>query len=284
MPRTMPMLIAGALSLTVLSAVPAEAASNKVTIKPIASKTVPYKKSTTIKPRVTTSGKVKVSSKTLTVKKGRKTLAKKNKSVKLKAGKYQVTQTVKYRTYKMAPTNVLAISRGDELPSWENDGGIWWTRCTVTGVWGVEDYTLTCALVGATVSEVELHSGDFFTYEENLQIGDDIRPYSTYSPVDIYQRRSAPLYGKTHTKTKTQSLTIKQGKKPRGCATKSAYNRVKYGDSKSTVTSKMGTSGKVFYDAGGYQGREYKTCDRSQYMSVSFKDGYVYDKLFADFG
>lgn len=287
MPRTMPILIVGALSLTVLSAVPAEAASNTVTIKPITTKTVPYKKSTTIKPRVITSGKVKVSSKSLTVKMGRKTVAKNKASVKLKAGKYKVIQTVKYRTFKTVPTNVLAFDIGEEIASelWAEPGApVYFTTCRVTSVVDDYDYWISCTVMGATIASLSVHSSELGDGAVDVRVGDEMYPEILYVTQRIYRRVNVLKYGKAQTKTKSQSLTIKQGKKPRGCATKAAYNRVKYGDSKSTVTSKMGTPGKVFYEAGGVEGREYKTCNRSHYMSIAFEDGYAYDKTFADLG
>ena len=70
---------------------------NAVAVKSIAGKKVPYNGKTTIKPNVAAAKGVKVVSKTLTVKLGKKTVAKNKKSASLKAGKYKVTTTVKYR-------------------------------------------------------------------------------------------------------------------------------------------------------------------------------------------
>ena len=77
----------------------AQAAAKPVTVKKITNKTVATGKSVTVKPNVATAGQVKVTSKKLTVKKGSKTVASKKSSVKLKAGTYKVTTTVKYKTY-----------------------------------------------------------------------------------------------------------------------------------------------------------------------------------------
>ncbi|WP_418276204.1 hypothetical protein ACNHYB_15260 [Isoptericola jiangsuensis] len=78
--------------------VAAKAAVPKVTITKIATRKAPYGKKATVKPHVTTSGPVSVSSKTVTVKKSGKTVAKNRKSVKLRPGTYRVTSKVKYKT------------------------------------------------------------------------------------------------------------------------------------------------------------------------------------------
>ncbi|MGM0929085.1 MAG: hypothetical protein ACQEXN_05190 [Actinomycetota bacterium] len=70
---------------------------NALAVKSIAGKKVPYNGRATIKPNVSAAKGVKVVAKTLTVKLGNKTLAKNKKSASLKAGKYKVTTTVKYR-------------------------------------------------------------------------------------------------------------------------------------------------------------------------------------------
>ncbi|MGC5167042.1 hypothetical protein [Luteimicrobium sp. DT211] len=90
-------------------AVAAKVTPTKVTIKKIASKTAPYKGKTTIKPRVTASGRVSVKSKTLTVKHGSATVAKNKKSVKLKAGTYRVTTKVTYKTYTLKKSGSTTV-------------------------------------------------------------------------------------------------------------------------------------------------------------------------------
>ena len=70
-------------------------------------KTVKASKKTgkaTIKASVKTSGKTKLTSATLTVKQGRKTLAKNVSTASLKPGKYSVTTTAKYKTWTDKPT------------------------------------------------------------------------------------------------------------------------------------------------------------------------------------
>ena len=75
---------------SVVAAAPASATA-PVTIKKIANVKVPYGKKATIRPQVTTHGSTAVSSQLLTVKAGKKTVAKNVTSAKLKAGTYTVT-------------------------------------------------------------------------------------------------------------------------------------------------------------------------------------------------
>ncbi len=67
-----------------------------VTVGDFAQYFVPKGKKTTVKPQITTQGAVIVLSAKMTVKRGKKTVAKNVKSVKLRAGGYQVTTTVQW--------------------------------------------------------------------------------------------------------------------------------------------------------------------------------------------
>ena len=94
-----------------------------VALKTIAGKKAPYNGTATIKPNVSAAKGVKVVSKTLTVKAGSKTVAKNKKSASLRAGKYKVTTTVKYRlpasTYTRTATKTqwLTIKAGTKPSS-----------------------------------------------------------------------------------------------------------------------------------------------------------------------
>lgn len=78
----------------------AKKSADKVTISKIKTAKVNKKtKKATVKPVVKSSGNVKVSSKKITVQQGKKTLVKNKNSASLKAGKYNVTTTVKYKTW-----------------------------------------------------------------------------------------------------------------------------------------------------------------------------------------
>lgn len=82
----------------VVSATAAQAAD--VTISKIGTKKAKKGKTVTIKPVVKTAGdKVKVTSKTLTVTKGKKVVAQSVASAKLKIGTYKVTQNVWYKVH-----------------------------------------------------------------------------------------------------------------------------------------------------------------------------------------
>lgn len=71
-----------------------------VSIKAIPTKTVSGSSKVTVKPLVTAAKGVKVTSKVLTVKQGKKTIVNKKASASLKAGTYSVTTTVKYKVGK----------------------------------------------------------------------------------------------------------------------------------------------------------------------------------------
>lgn len=84
-------LAVGTVAISAAKNVPAQ-----VTIKTIPTKTVKAGGKATIKPLVTKMKSTKITSQVLTVKQGKKTVAKNKKSVALKAGTYKVTTTVKY--------------------------------------------------------------------------------------------------------------------------------------------------------------------------------------------
>ncbi|MGW6175308.1 sunset domain-containing protein [Arthrobacter sp. NPDC055138] len=103
---------------------------NAVALKSIAGKKVPYNGKATIKPNVSAAEGVKVVAKTLTVKLGNKTVAKNKKSASLRAGKYRVTTSVKYRlpsstsTRTATKTQWLTIKSGKK-PSSVSGTGSW---------------------------------------------------------------------------------------------------------------------------------------------------------------
>ena len=101
MRRILTLVVATVVSMFGIAAVaaPAEAATG-VTIRTIKAPTAAYLGTATVKPSVSTSGPVKVTSKTLTVKSGSKTLVSKKPSAKLKAGSYKLTTYVAYRVKK----------------------------------------------------------------------------------------------------------------------------------------------------------------------------------------
>lgn len=110
--------LAPAQSIGVVTAKKAPA----VTIKKIPNKSVKGSAKARIKPLVTASRGVKVSSKVLSVKQGRKTLAKAKTAVSLKAGTYQVTTKVTYTVGKKKRTTsksqTLVVKKVATKKSW----------------------------------------------------------------------------------------------------------------------------------------------------------------------
>ncbi|MFJ2353198.1 hypothetical protein [Glutamicibacter sp. NPDC087673] len=86
-----------------------------VTIKKIGTKTVKGSAKATIKPSYSKAKNVKIKSALLKVVKGKKTVASKKKSVKLAAGTYKVTTTVKYqlkgKTSTIQKTQTLLVKK-----------------------------------------------------------------------------------------------------------------------------------------------------------------------------
>ncbi|MFC8599670.1 MULTISPECIES: sunset domain-containing protein [unclassified Isoptericola] len=93
-----------------LAAPTAAAVTTQVTIKKIGTKTAPYQRKVTVRPRVSATGHVSVRSKTLTVKKSGTTVAKNKKAVALKAGTYRVTTRVAYKTYRLTSSRAKVWS------------------------------------------------------------------------------------------------------------------------------------------------------------------------------
>lgn len=286
---TVGVVAAVTLSLTA-GAVPAHAADT-VTIKKISSKTAPYKKSVTVKPAVTNSGKVRVDKATLTVKKGKKTVAKNKTSAKLKAGTYKVSTTVKYRTFADVRRTSVRIPAGQPIEEWmdyseEANPVPTINACTVTEWRDEYDFDFACDVMDATISSLTASSSDILSWESTWPpsgVGEYVQIYSLRSPVDISSSSLVRTYSKTKTKAKTQSLTIKQGKKPAApakCATYKNFKKVKNDMSVAQVKRLLGPS-KIQYDAGDYKNRQYKPCNGDSYFVVLFEQGYVWDKMYA---
>lgn len=93
-----------------------------ITINKIANKTVKGSAKATIKPSVKAARGVKVTSKVLTVKQGKKTVAKNKTSVSLKAGTYKVTTKVNYKIGKKklsaSKTQTLVVKKAKVKKAW----------------------------------------------------------------------------------------------------------------------------------------------------------------------
>ncbi|MGP5702992.1 sunset domain-containing protein [Glutamicibacter arilaitensis] len=102
-------------SISSASVVAAKKKAPAVTIKKIGTKTVKGSAKATIKPSYSKAKNVKIKSALLKVVKGKKTIASKKKSVKLAAGTYKVTTTVKYqlkgKTSTIQKTQTLLVKK-----------------------------------------------------------------------------------------------------------------------------------------------------------------------------
>lgn len=230
---------------------PAAAAKNSITFGKVTAKTAPYKGKSTIKPHVKTTGRVTVSKKTLTVKKGSRSVAKNKTSVKLSAGTYRVTQKVTYRTYSTKTTTtrvkkkVVGVEASQDVavkcvassvtPEYDTDGLEVWgaeivARCTsprfdgsitfagyLTNFddewWGFSDSNLD-ALATTSIPTVGVTFSAVLTPEDDLM-------KTTY----VTQKKTKKVYSGTKTKTsKAQTLVVKQKKKPTSVRGTGGYN------------------------------------------------------------
>lgn len=102
-----------------------------VTIRTIANKKVSGSAKVTVKPSVKLAAGTKASSVRITVKKGSRTVAKNVKSVRLGAGTYKVTTTVKYKvksskaTKTASKTQTLKITKKAAPKGWAYSDGSW---------------------------------------------------------------------------------------------------------------------------------------------------------------
>ncbi|MBP2384761.1 hypothetical protein [Paeniglutamicibacter kerguelensis] len=98
-----------------------------VSIKRIPTKVVKGPALATIKPLVGAAKGVKVTSKVLTVKQGRKTLVNKRTSATLRAGTYAVTTTVRFKagskSFTAAKTQTLVVKRASSKGAWPMSNG-----------------------------------------------------------------------------------------------------------------------------------------------------------------
>jgi hypothetical protein len=212
---------------TVDETVPTPALKTSLAIKKIASPVAPLKGTATVKPAVSTAGWVTVTSKVMTVKQGNKTVVKNKTKAKLKAGKYSVKTTVKYKTYAMedgqrvysssksiAKTqnlvvrNALAVKSiaGKKVPH----NGKATIKPNVSAAKGVKVVakTLTVKLGTKTVAKNKKSA--------SLKAG-------RYNVTTTVKYR-LPSSNYTRTATKNQWLTITAGKKPSSVAGTGSWN------------------------------------------------------------
>lgn len=296
------------LALVVGTGVSAEAASPS--IRPIKAATAEYQGSVRIKPSYLVPSGAQVSKARLTVKKGSKTVARNKASAALKAGKYRVTQTLTYRTFSFATRSVRVVAAGTWLSksAWYDDPvGPYFESCTYTAVEsGGGTLTVKCP-VHRMVNEYDAKSLGSYTFRGTFtqddygffadiavagqtfrdvllpEVGDTLDELESFvAPSALYESQKYRSYSGVKTKKRSQVLTIRQHPKPRGCSKPSDIRKVRNGMSVTTVRRIMQNKGKVTFSSGGYVLREYKTCDKYDYMTVSFEGGFVYGKTLMD--
>ncbi|TXJ06965.1 MAG: hypothetical protein E6Q27_02790 [Aeromicrobium sp.] len=213
-----------------------------VTIKKIGTKTAPYAKTVVIKPAYGAASYVQVHSAQLTVKKGKKTVKKNVTSVNLKAGKYKVTQNVKYRTFSNVSVKETVAKSGDYLyPEVAvAQGTPFVDTCRYVSV-TESAFSMACIAKmdnGSTLVDLgsftvpgtylETGVGAFSVSIDGLEV-----PVGTQMPVvdgyfdvlnvyttgikatkDLTRTVNQRKYSAYKATSKTQKLTIKQGKKP----------------------------------------------------------------------
>lgn len=271
------------LSLAVAAA-PAEAATS-LTIKKIATKTAPYKKSVTVRPSVSKKGNVGIKRSSLSVSRQGKSVAKDRTSVGLKAGRYRVTTKVRYRTFSYVKKQVATVQAGERV-YWSVDepyGATAFSSCVAANYVSDDVFDVRCSLDNATVSSITVPSTDTSLESWNTPSGngDDLYPDWIITPETLYRNKTVKKYSGYKTKQRTQTLTIRQGRKPSSCATYGNYRKVRDGMSTTQVRNLLGP-GKVSFSSGGIVNRDYTPCNRQDFYSVSFEDGQVYDKTFVD--
>lgn len=210
----------------------ASAAGDSVSIGKLPQANAPYGKKATVKPKLKKSGKVKVLSKTLTVKQRGKSVAKNRKSAKLKPGTYRVTTKVKYRSYKIVKTTKTARKRVVSVPAWDET----YVSCTARNVvarYATAEFDAVCTGrdFDGTLTLVDVFvigsDGDFTGLADDATLSftslpDEGATFAAWLEPedDLYQVRqvkettSRKVWSKTKTKTRTQNLTVKAGQRP----------------------------------------------------------------------
>ncbi|RNL64161.1 hypothetical protein EFK50_06405 [Nocardioides marmoriginsengisoli] len=319
-------LIVTALVLALLPPVAVETATAAPTATPgvsigtIPTRTAPYGKTARVTvPRVTTRGKVLVTSKRFTIKKNGRVVRRNATSAALRPGKYSVTTTAKYRAYRNVVTrevrngDVLRAKAGTKVNASCVIDGLsdpfdestpflvnldcqsadqvtdhFYLPTTVTDL-GDQNYQVHDAWDGSTYQTV-------FAMDRSQLVGEQVSlpaavPDDLYGPGQIVVNTTRKVaYGKTRSASRTQKLLIRQGAKPRTCATLAEFQSVRYdfdepeayGDSMATVAKKLHNAGKqssyTVFDDQVIEFREYKACSAGAFMSVGFVNGYAYAK------
>lgn len=208
---------------------PTVSAASPVTIKKIPNKKVAYGKKATIKPSVRVARNTKLVTKRLTVKKGKKVVARNRSYVRLKSGTYKVTTVAKFRTRKdrvvtsKVRRNVLTVPAYQDTPVQcvasnvraEAAPVLFDLACT-SGIFdGVHHFT---DVAGGTVWADNADS-HLYGYASAPVEGSRLA-LTLNSGRNLYQlrtvtvRKTVTTWSATKTKKRTQSLTIKQRPRP----------------------------------------------------------------------
>jgi hypothetical protein len=219
--KTLARITALAASVVLIAGVaPANAApADNVSIQKIAKVKLKNKTKAKVAPKVKTGPAVQVVSKTLTVKKGNKTVAKNKNAVSLKAGTYRVTTTVKY---KVQQSSTALVSDGTTaIPM----------SCVVTGTElnNVEGYDVTLMFLDCTgafdgvykarmayVNDPFLRSlvgdniwGDsFLEHPNSVPAVTGTRFAATVKPVDVVLYKTTQTLSGVKSKKASQSLKV----------------------------------------------------------------------------
>jgi hypothetical protein len=298
---------------TIGAAAPASAATNAVTIRLIPGTTVPYGGSTVIKPHVGVSGQVVVASKQITVRRGTTTLASRVRSKRLHAGTYSVRTIVRFRTYTVSTSYHKVQQRIIGVAAYDMADA----TCTFTGLTetSATDGVFDAACTSPAFDGSYAVSGDYYDdgtgtwsfYSDDLwdvltvsatpAVGQEFA--ATIMPVeDLYKTVTKTVtvrtrnYSRYKSKSRLQTLVIKSGPKPRGCAYYSEFKTVRYdfanprsyGDSKTRVARILQSAGvrSTYADYGDQiiEFRDYKGCAPGSSISVGFENGYAYAKSY----
>lgn len=303
-----------AVSIGLLTGVPispAHAAPGAVTINPIAGTQItPYRGKYSLTPRYTASGDVQVDSATVTVKKGKKTVARDIRTVNLAAGKYTVTQKVTYRPFSYLDRQEVIVAVGSHVPDAANSlllGSCtltsWTALSETTGTWKATCMVLSganTAELGTIGTEGTWAQGDTFITLLNdtgegvfssvsFEVGDHFPAAARLKATTQLSRTvTDKVYGASVTVTQTQKLTVKAGHKD--CATYGDYKKVKApkkigrGDSVKTVARRLHSRGwqYSYEELYGHSAevRVYQSCSTGLAVAVGFIDGRAYTKAF----
>jgi hypothetical protein len=219
----------------------AASAASPVTIGKIASKTAPYGKKVTVKPKLSHAKNAVASAKLTVKKKSGRTIAKNKSSVKLSAGTYRVTTSVRYKTFRTttekrtATKRVLAVAYDESTP----------VTCVATRVDVIAadllelDGTCTGTAFDGKVTLSNLSAFDFdpwWGFDDNfneLEFSAQPQVRKAFSATlipgdDLYKNKTVTttvtkkVWSSVKTKTRTQTLVIKAGKKPNHTASYSS--------------------------------------------------------------